>query len=65
MNCPCMDCPYRKLTCHDHCEEYTDWHDEVLAAKLALHKADDALDMILAHQRKRRDRWFKGGNKRV
>ena len=33
MQNPCQDCPHRKLTCHDHCSEYTEWHDALVLAK--------------------------------
>lgn len=25
---PCLNCPYRKATCHDYCREYIEWHEE-------------------------------------
>lgn len=56
MKSPCMDCPYRKVTCHDFCEEYQTYHDELVAAREALRVADNALRFLLdsAHKRERR-----------
>ncbi len=50
---PCQDCPYRKATCHDRCEEYLDYHDELVAAREALRTADRAIGVLIAGARKR------------
>lgn len=57
MKSPCMDCPYRKLTCHDQCPEYTEYHDTLVAAREALRTADKALDLLLGNFRERKAKW--------
>ena len=61
--CPCRDCPHRKLVCHDHCGEYRQYHDELVVARAEVKKARDAYDFLLdaflkrekyAHRRKPR-----------
>ena len=63
MNCPCMNCPYRKPICHDHCEDYLEWHDTLLAAKDALRVADKAISLLADGVHKRKDKWVKKGEK--
>ena len=57
MICPCQDCPHRKLMCHDKCEEYLAYHEELLAAKQALHVADRAISFLADNFGKRKNRW--------
>ena len=44
---PCENCPHRKLTCHDRCEEYLTFHAELVAAKDELRKAYNAIDFLI------------------
>ena len=53
MGSPCLDCPHRKLRCHDRCEEYLMWHDALVDAKRKITAAQDALDFLLDMARKR------------
>ena len=55
-NCPCQDCPERKLTCHDRCDAYMAYHDALVAAREALKVADSALGLL-------RDGYFKRKNR--
>lgn len=55
MVCPCHDCPYRKLTCHDSCEEYMTYHDALVDAKRKVREAQDAVNYLYDMAR-RRDR---------
>lgn len=64
MNSPCMDCQHRKLTCHDRCNEYLAYHDALVAAKEAVRVADKAIELLADGFYRRRDKWFKGGNKK-
>lgn len=64
MNSPCMDCPHRKLTCHDRCNEYLAYHDALVAAKEAVRVADKAIELLADGFYRRRDNWFKGVNKK-
>lgn len=57
---PCQNCPYRKLTCHDHCEEYNDYHAALVEAKRELSGAQLAIDLLLANYRIRKARWERG-----
>lgn len=50
---PCQDCPHRKLTCHDRCEEYLEFHDALVEAKKHLRKAQNAIDFLIDASRKR------------
>lgn len=63
-NCPCQNCPYRKATCHDHCEEYLDWHDTLVAAKDALRIADKAIDLVVEGVYKRKRLWHRKGERK-
>lgn len=56
-NCPCQDCPERKLTCHDRCDAYLEWHDQLVLAKEALHAADKTIIMLVENYTRRRDSW--------
>ena len=56
MKSPCMDCPYRKLICHDRCEPYQEYHEELVAARKALKKADDAISVLIEGARKSKRR---------
>lgn len=44
MHCPCHECKSREPVCHDRCEEYLNWHDELVDAKAALDRASIAID---------------------
>lgn len=46
MHCPCQDCPERKLTCHDRCAVYMEYHDALVEARESLKKANAALDFL-------------------
>lgn len=50
---PCMDCPYRKIMCHDRCDDYLSFHDELVAAKKSLREANDAINYLIGMSRKR------------
>ncbi len=63
MSSPCQDCPHRKLTCHDRCDEYMAYHDALVAAKDAVKLANKAVELLADGYYRRRDNWFKGGNK--
>lgn len=58
MSSPCQDCPYRKLRCHDRCDEYLEWHDALREAKEKVFQAAVAMDylkeMALKRERKAR-----------
>ncbi len=56
MNSPCQNCPYRKLTCHDHCDEYTEWHDVLVTAREALRASKRAVDLLIEENEKRKKR---------
>lgn len=56
MKSPCMDCPYRKLTCHDRCEEYNEYHETLVAARQALRTADKAVGILIDNYQKRKGR---------
>lgn len=56
MNSPCQDCPYRKLTCHDHCDEYAEWHDVLVTAREALRTSKRAVDLLIEENEKRKKR---------
>lgn len=56
---PCQECPYRKLTCHDHCSEYTEWHDALVLAKESVSMANRAIDLLADGYYQRRDAWKK------
>ena len=45
---PCQNCKCRKITCHDRCEEYLAWHDELVAAKKNLREVQKTIDIMLA-----------------
>lgn len=60
---PCMNCPHRKLTCHDHCDEYLEWHDELVLAKEAVHTANQAIVMLVDNYTHRRDLWRRRNKK--
>lgn len=63
MNCPCQDCPHRKLTCHDHCDEYTEWHDIILTAKESIRLGQKAVDLLADGVAKRKRRWHRRTDK--
>lgn len=54
MQCPCQDCPYRKLRCHDRCDEYMTYHDALVDAKKKIREANDAIDYLMNMATKRR-----------
>ena len=54
MNSPCQNCPHRKPTCHDRCEEYIEYHDELVAAKNKVRDAYNALEYLLYMSEKRK-----------
>lgn len=58
MLCPCHECPYRKLTCHDHCREYIEYHDALVEAKRKVREAAQAVEYLrdMARERARRAR---------
>ena len=60
---PCQDCPYRKLTCHDHCDEYNEWHDALVMAKESVHIANNAVRLLSDNYTHRRDRWRRRNKK--
>lgn len=45
---PCQNCKRRKPICHDRCEEYLAWHDELVAAKKSLREMQKAIDIMIA-----------------
>lgn len=57
MHSPCENCPERKLMCHDKCENYMAWHDDLVAQKIALKGKFDALS-YLCEQAAKRDAWL-------
>lgn len=59
MSCPCQNCKSRQLVCHDHCDEYVTWHDELVLAKEAVHTANQAISLLVDNYTKRRDGWRK------
>jgi len=59
MASPCMNCPHRKLVCHDHCNEYAEWNAALVEAKAALNKASKAVDYLVEMTYKRRKRVHK------
>lgn len=61
MPSPCQECPHRRLTCHDRCDEYREWHDALVDAKKKLTAASDAVDFLLemAHKREKKARLAK------
>lgn len=63
MSSPCQDCPHRKLTCHDRCDEYMAYHDALVAAKEALRVADDAIGMLKENYIRRKNHWKRGNHR--
>lgn len=61
MSSPCQDCPYRKLRCHERCDEYLDWHDALVEAKSKVKAAFIAIDYLdeMAQKRARKARLSK------
>lgn len=61
MSSPCQDCPYRKLRCHDRCNEYIEWHDALVEAKSKVKAAFDAIEFLdqMAQKRARKVRMMK------
>lgn len=59
MSCPCQNCTSRKPVCHDKCEAYIDWHDQLVMAKEAVHTANKAVAMLVENYVNRRDSWRK------
>lgn len=57
--CPCQDCPYRKLTCHDQCDDYMAYHDALVNAKRKVMEADAALGFLMGNYRARKDKWVR------
>lgn len=53
MSSPCQNCPYRKLTCHDRCKEYNEYHDALVNAKRKLGEATEAVDFLMKMHQKR------------
>lgn len=45
---PCQTCNCRKIVCHDHCEEYLEWHEELVAAKKELREVQKVIDNMIA-----------------
>ena len=56
MSSPCHECPYRKLVCHDHCQEYASYHEALVEAKEAVNKAQNAIDFLMKSAEKRERR---------
>ena len=54
MRTPCCECPYRKLTCHDRCEDYIRFNEKLLAAKNAFKGKHEADAFIITMTIKRR-----------
>ena len=58
---PCQNCKSRNPSCHDKCEEYIAYHDELVAAKAAL-RGDDGgasgflIDAVEKRRKKRRSK---------
>lgn len=50
---PCYECPYRKIMCHDRCDEYLAFHDELVEAKKSLRAASDAVDYLIRMSKQR------------
>lgn len=63
MSSPCQNCPHRKLTCHDRCEEYIAYHDALVAAKDALRVADGAIALLRENYLNRRNNWKRRNKK--
>ena len=53
---PCLDCPHRRVYCHDRCEEYLSFHDDLVAAKQELRKAYTAMEFLIDMYAKRERR---------
>ena len=60
---PCQDCPYRKVTCHDQCDDYIAYHDALVEARKALNKASDSIGVLLEGYISRKQRWHRSFNK--
>ena len=58
MSCPCQNCPERKLTCHDRCENYLAWHDDLVAQKISIKGKFDAIS-YLCEQAAKRENWLR------
>lgn len=55
-NSPCLNCPYRKATCHDYCREYLDYHEERLSEKEQLTLEKLAIHFLMESALKREKR---------
>ena len=64
MSSPCQDCPHRKVTCHDRCDDYMEYHDTLLAAKKALKVADKAVSLLADGYANRRRNWVRRGQRK-
>ena len=60
---PCMNCPHRKLVCHDYCEEYQAWHEPLVRAKEESMKRGNAGALLVENFTHRRDRWRRRNKK--
>lgn len=56
MESPCYECPYRKVSCHDRCVEYLEYHDALVEAKRKVREAADAIEYLREMSRKRERR---------
>ena len=50
---PCFECPHRKISCHDRCEEYLAFHDGLVEAKKSLRQANEAIDYLIRMSKER------------
>lgn len=54
MSSPCYECPHRRVTCHDRCPEYLEYHDALVEARDKLTAARRAIDYLIDMTEKRR-----------
>lgn len=53
---PCYNCPYRKLTCHDYCEEYLAVRESLREEKQKSRALAEAMEVIIGNVRKAKKR---------
>ena len=53
---PCYNCPYRKVTCHDYCEEYLAVKEQLREEKEKSRALADAMTVIINNVRKAKAR---------
>lgn len=56
---PCYQCPHRKITCHDYCEEYLKVREELNREKAKRQGMYDAISFIVESVTRKNERRYK------